>query len=297
MPNPNKRFKVSADDLFLGQRGKIKAISVAKQCGLDGVSLDMGSINDGVEAKNLLKDPEVRKQFLEEAKKDGIEIACMGFFGMYAHVYPELGKALETTQDWVETMANMHTKLGMLPLAYKSDPRPAQPAKDGQPAKEAQPGKNGCLKDNPQVWKATVEILKKVAPRAEQLGVVMGVESNLDADGYKRFLDDVGSPAVKVVYNPGRALEDKYDPYADIRALGKDRICIVHLEQGSVAPETWEHRLGDGPIDFKKLRAALMEIGWGGWFSIARSRLKGTEKKLPANMTPNAKYVHEIFPE
>ena len=31
----------------------------------------------------------------------------------------------------------------------------------------------------------------------------MGIESNLDGDGYKRFLDDVGSPAVKAFYNPG----------------------------------------------------------------------------------------------
>jgi len=102
---------------------------------------------------------------------------------------------------------------------------------------------------------------------------------------------------VKVFYNPGVGLENKYDVYKDIRDLGKDRICMLHIEQGSVAPETFEHLLGDGLIDFPKLKATLEDIGWAGWLSIARSRKKGRERKVEENFTYNAKFLHDLFNE
>jgi sugar phosphate isomerase/epimerase len=64
-----------------------------------------------------------------------------------------------------------------------------------------------------------------------------------------------------------------------------------------VKPEKFEHLLGDGLIDFKKLRQALLDIDWGGWLQIARSRKKGREKKPIENYTYNAKYLHDMFPE
>jgi L-ribulose-5-phosphate 3-epimerase len=148
-----------------------------------------------------------------------------------------------------------------------------------------------------ELWKQTVEIFKRVAPYAEKHDVILSIESNVDADGYKKFLDAVGSPNVRVFYDPGVGLENKFDVYKDIKDLGNDRVAALRLQQGSVKPETWEHRLGDGLIDFKKLRDTLMEMNWGGWMSIARSRLKGTERKAAPNMLANAEYVHKMFPE
>jgi hypothetical protein len=40
----------------------------------------------------------------------------------------------------------------------------------------------------------------------------------------------------------------------------------------------------------------LLKIGWGGWMTIARSRLKGTTSPV-TNMTANAAYVHGVFKE
>lgn len=270
-----RRFHVAADDLFLLQRQKLKAFAVAANCGLDGIGVDMGGMPGGAELKNALRDPAVRQQFLDESKKTGVQIAFLAFFGMYAHVYADMPIAVAITEEWVDLMEKMNVKLGFLPLMTKG----------------------GTMREpeHADVRKRTIEILRKVAPQAEKAGVVMGVESNLDADGYKRFLDDVGSPAVKVFYNPGVGLENKFDVYKDIRDLGKDRIGALHLEQGSVAPETWEHLLGEGPIDFAKLKAALLDIGWTGWMSIARSRKQGRERKVEENFTANAQFLHDLF--
>jgi hypothetical protein len=37
-------------------------------------------------------------------------------------------------------------------------------------------------------------------------------------------------------------------------------------------------------------------MGWGGWMSIARSRLKGTTSP-DTNMLANQEYLRKIFPE
>jgi sugar phosphate isomerase/epimerase len=276
-PLKNKRFKVAADDLFLNNRRQnLQAFDIAKKAGLDGIQVDMGRMQGGKELVNELRKEEVRQAFLEKSKATGVEIVSLAWFALYAWVYPDLPNPVELAQEWVDTMSKMGVKLGYMPLM----------APNGTLAEPA----------HADVYKRTVEVYKKAAPLAEKAGVILGVESNLDGEGYLRFLDAVGSPNVQAFYNPGRALELKYDAYADIKKIGKARLCALHLEQGSVAPETFERRLGDGLIDFKKLRDAVMEIEWGGWMSIARSRLKGTTS-ADTNMSANGKFVKEIFPE
>jgi sugar phosphate isomerase/epimerase len=273
----NKRYLVAADDLFLLQRQKIKAFSIAQTCKLDGIGVDMGSMNDGKTLANELRKPETQKQFLDESKKTGVDICCLAFYGMYAHVYVDFPVALQITEEWIDLLDKMKVKTGFMPLMTK----------------------DGTLKEpeHADMRKRTVELLKKVAPQAEKAGVTLGFESNLDGDGYKRFLDEVNSSAVKAFYNPGVGLENKYDVYKDIRDLGKDRLCMLHIEQGSVAPETFEHLLGDGLIDFPKLKAVLDDIKYAGWMCIARSRKKDRTSKVEENFTYNAKFLHDLFKE
>ena len=274
-PSKNKRFKVAGDDLFLdNRRQNLQAFERAQKAGLDGVSVDMGRMPGGKELINNLSKPEVREQFLAESRKTGVEIACLAWFAFYApRPYFDLPIFPQLLNDWVETLAAMNVKVGFMPLVAADT----------------------TLKDDGNFKKA-VDHFKKIAPAAEKAGVVLGVESTVNAERYKQFLDAVGSPAVQAFYNPGVGLEHKLDVYADIKSLGKERVCALHLEQGSVPPEDFERRLGDGLIDFKKLREVLLEIDWGGWMTIARSRLKGTTSGH-TNMTANAKFLHEMFPE
>lgn len=274
-PAAEKRFKVAGDDLFLNnRRQKLEAFQIAQRCGLDGVSVDMGRMPGGKELINDLRHPEMREQFMKESQRTGVEIASLAWFALYApRPYFELPIFPDMLNEWVETLAGMNVKLGFMPLVVEE-----------------------TTLSNPDNAKRAAELFKHIAPAAEKAKVVLGVESNVDADGYKRFLDTVGSPAVRAFYNPGVGLENKFDVYADLRALGKERVCALHLEQGSVPPDDFERRLGDGLIDFKKLRTTLMEMDWSGWMSIARSRLKGTTS-ADTNMTANAKFVHEVFPE
>ncbi|HEX3359072.1 MAG TPA: TIM barrel protein [Tepidisphaeraceae bacterium] len=274
----NKRFKVAGDDEFLNNyRQDLKEFPFAKTAGLDGIVLDMGHMPGGKVLQNHLVDPAVREKFLAKSRETGVEICCLGFLAMYAWVVPHVPDIDAITHNWVDTMVQMGVKLGFMPL-LTPDSTLAEPS-------------------HASLVNETVALFKRVAPYAEKNGVILSIESNVDADGYKKFLDAVGSPAVQVFYDPGVGLENKFDVYKDIKDLGNDRVCALRLQQGSVKPETWEHRLGDGLIDFPKLRETLMEMNWGGWMSIARSRLKGTERKAAPNMLANAAYLHKMFPE
>src|SRR5436190_8540330 len=56
-----QRYKVAACDWMLLKRQKLGALQLAKDCGLDGVEVDMGSLGQREDMDNHLRDPGVRQ--------------------------------------------------------------------------------------------------------------------------------------------------------------------------------------------------------------------------------------------
>jgi L-ribulose-5-phosphate 3-epimerase len=130
-----------------------------------------------------------------------------------------------------------------------------------------------------------VRRLKAVAPKAEKAGVCLGIESWLSAEQHLEILERVGSPAVKVYYDVCNSNDMGYDIYREIRKLGS-RICEFHLkENGSL--------LGQGKVDFKRVRAAIDAIGYAGWVQIEGAVPPGM--KIPEACAANCKYLRSIF--
>ena len=90
---------------------------------------------------------------------------------------------------------------------------------------------------------------------------MLGIESYLNADEHIRILDAVDSPAVQVYYDVANMNQMGYDIYREIRQLGRDRICQIHCKENG-------YLLGQGKIDFQKVKEAIDEIGWQGWLVI-----------------------------
>ena len=85
------------------------------------------------------------------------------------------------------------------------------------------------------------------------------------------IIDRVGSPAVKVYYDVANSNKMGYDIYSEIRWLGKKgQICEVHMKENGAL-------LGKGKVDFRKVRAALGDIGYSGWMQIESAVPKGAE--------------------
>ena len=129
--------------------------------------------------------------------------------------------------------------------------------------------------------------LKKIAPQAEKAGVVLGVESRLNAEDHMRIVEEVASPAVQVYYDVANMNQQVYDIYKEIRQLGKDRICQFHMKENGFL-------LGQGRIDFPRVKEAIDEIGYEGWLIIESATVR--DKSLVECYQHNQKYLRSIFP-
>src|SRR5262245_53357740 len=118
----NQRYKVAACDWMMLKRQKLGAIQLAKDCGMDGVEVDMGSLwSTGADMKNDLLKEEVREQFLDTSRKLGVQICSLAMSAFYAQPYAEHPKADEYTVDMIGLMPKLGVKVGFLPLGVRGD--------------------------------------------------------------------------------------------------------------------------------------------------------------------------------
>ncbi len=254
----SRGFKIGACDWSLGKRGDPTALDVAKIIGLDGVQIDFGTTANHMR----LRTPEHQRAYAEAMQRTGLKVSSMAL-----------------------------CELNDVPL--KSDPRAAMWLDQcldvchtmGLPVVLVAAFGNGDL-DMSRTAEIDhfVKALRDVAPRAEKLGVTLGLENYLSADDNLKILDRVASPQVKVYYDVGNSTDKGRDVAKEIRALGK-LICEFHAKDGP-------YMLGKGRIDFRKVRAAMDDTGYSGWIQIEAAQPHG----LIADYTTDTKYLRGVFP-
>jgi len=256
---PAKRwFKIGACEWNLN-RSDPSSLAIAKEIGLDGVQINMGSVGNDMH----LRKPEVQKAYLDAAKRTGLGIGSL---------------ALGETNS--------------IPL--KSDPRAAAWLAESIGVCKAMKipivmpacfGNGELDMANSAEIDHLVKVLKDVAPQAEKQGIVIGLESYLSAEDNLTILDRVGSPALQVYYDVGNSTDKGRDVLKEIPLLGK-RICEIHFKDGGFM-------LGRGRIDFKKVRKALDQIEYSGWIQIEAAAPHGVYQDYAAHY----KFLRGIFPE
>jgi sugar phosphate isomerase/epimerase len=263
-----QRYKIAVCDWMILKRQKLGAFQLTKDIGADGVEVDMGSLGlhdtfDSVITTNAA----VRQQFLDKARELNLEISSLAMSGFYAQSFAERPTVPRMTQDCIDTMKAMNVKVAFLPLGVRSD-----------------------LVKHPELRPKVVAQLKIIGAQAEKAGVIIGVETELDADAQIKLLDDVGSPAIKIYYNFSNALQNNHDLIKELVTLGKDRICQIHCtDQDGV----W---LQDDPkINMPKVKETLDNMGWSGWLVIERSRKASDSRNVKGNFGANTAYLKSIF--
>jgi len=255
-----RRFKIGACDWSVRQRQSPEAFPVAKEIGLDG--LEVSFSEPGLD--NDLRDEKVRKQYLGLSEKHGIEIASLAMGILNRVPYAEDPRTEKWVADVVEVMPKLGVKICLLAFFGKGNI-------NGERAKQDE----------------VIRRLKKIAPQAEKAGVVLGVESRLNAEDHMRIVEEVASPAVQVYYDVANMNQQGYDIYKEIRQLGKDRICQFHMKENGFL-------LGQGRIDFPRVKEAIDEIGYEGWLIIESATVR--DKSLVECYQHNQKYLRSIFP-
>ena len=262
-----QRYRISVCDWMLLKRQKLGAFALAHEIGANGVEVDMGGLGDRPTFDNALGDAGVRRQFLEKARELGLGVSSLAMSGFYAQSFAERPGVERMVQDCLDTMVAMGVKIAFLPLGVQGD-----------------------LVKRPELRPAIVARLKSVARRAEAAGVVVGIETALDARGEAALLDEVGSPAVRSYFNFANALQNGRDLDAEIRTLGKDRICQIHCtdEDG-----VWLQN--NSRLDLPAVKATLDAIGWSGWLVVERSRDAKDPRNVRKNFGANVAHLKTIF--
>jgi L-ribulose-5-phosphate 3-epimerase len=254
-----RKYKLGACDWSIGKMAQPSALDLAKQIGLDGVQVSLGSASDDMK----LRKPEVQQQYKEAVKRTGLEIGSLAIGELNSIPY----KKDPRTEAWVSDSVGVMQALGckVVLLAFFG---------------------NGDLVDDKAGTAEVILRLKKAAPKAEQAGVILGLESWLSAEDTMRIMEGVGSPAVKMYYDVCNSTDRGYDICKEIRWLGKKNICEFHLkENGSL--------LGQGKVNLERVREAIDDIGYEGWMQIEGA--VPSKADLVQSYVANQKYVRELF--
>jgi sugar phosphate isomerase/epimerase len=228
-----RRYKIGACDWSIGKMDDPGAFELARQIGLDGVQVSLGTVANDMQ----LRQPEVQVRFKEAAKAAGLEVASLAIGELNNIPYKSDPRTISWVSDCIDVCQALGVRVVLLAFFGNDD-----------------------LRDDKAGIDEVVRRLKVVAPKAEKAGVFLGIESWLNADQHLEILDRVGSSAVRVYYDVCNSNDRGYNIYKEIRQLGK-RICEFHAkENGSL--------LGQGNVDFKRVREAMDEIGYTGWIQI-----------------------------
>ncbi len=252
-----KGFLIGACDWNLGKMADTGSFAVAKQIGLDGVQVSLGTAKNDMH----LRKPEVQKAFLQAAEKNKVKIASLAIGELNNVPYKSEPRTEQWVSDSVDVCKAMKVKVVLLAFFGKGD-----------------------LRDDPKGVDVVVERLKKVAAKAQDKGVILGIESWLSAEDSMAIIKRVGSPAVQVYYDVGNSHVRGYDIYKEIRYLGK-HICEFHAKD-------YKNLFGKGKIDFPKVRKAMDEIGYRGWIQIEGATPLG----MIESYKQDAQYLRSIFP-
>ena len=250
-------FKIGICDWDLHATGDPKSFALAKELGLDGVEVSYNP-----EGEFSLSQTKNRELFLETAEKESVVISSLAM-GILNNV--PLSTA-EPTEGWVadciDAMAAMKVKNVL--LAFFG---------------------NGDIKDNVEDRNKAIEKLKRLALKAEQKKVVLGVESYLNAKEHLDMLQKIGNDSVKIYYDLQNMRTKEYPIYDDMEQLLKEKaICQLHCKE-------YDARLGQGKIDFLKVRNLVEKYDYQDWLVI-ESSVTGDWKESHKS---NVAYLRKTF--
>ena len=233
-------------DWTIEKPGDPAALGLAASLGLEGVQVSLVPKGESL----ALLDKGLREAYLAAARKSGASIAsfCVGELnGVPLKSDP---RAERWVEEGIEVAAAMKVGIILVPFFGKAD-----------------------LKGDPAGTAAGIAALKRLAPKAENSGVVLALETTLSAEDNLRIINAVGSPAVSVYYDVGNSQEAGFDIGREIRLLG-GRISEFH------AKDT-KDLFGRGSVDFKAVRAAMKDIGYSGWLVLEEVKLPlGLDKSI-----------------
>jgi L-ribulose-5-phosphate 3-epimerase len=238
--------------------GKPEAVGVAAKLGLAGVQVTLGRSTDG---KTLpLEDPAVQSAWRTASQETGVPLNSTYLDMLHADCLKDNPNAPMWVRKGIEITKRLDTRVLMLVFFGKCQ-----------------------VLQRPELDR-TISLLKELAPEAERAGVILGFENTSSAADNRYAIDQVKSGAFKIWYDVGNSTYNGYDVPAEIRALGRDRICMFHIKDKGY--------LGEGQVKIPEILRAINDIDFDGCANLETTSPSGD---VEADTRRNLEYLHGLM--
>ena len=254
------QLRIGVTDWNLKLTANPDSVPLAARLGFDGVQMSFGQ--KLIDGRMPADDPAVIARYLKLSAENRIPIdgTCVDMLHINGLKNDKL--AVRWASDSIRLTAALRTLVLLLPFF-------------GAKALKTEEERN-----------YVGDVLRELAPDAEKAGVILGLEDENSAEENVRMMDRSRAVNVLVYYDAGNSTNiGGFDVVKEIRWLGKDRICQIHLKDKPVY-------LGDGTIPFAQVLQAVRDIGFTGFANLETGSRPGA---LEEDMRRNLGYVRELL--
>ena len=244
------KIPIGITDWNLRLSANPEAIPLAARLGFDGIQISCG--RRLVDDKMPLDNPEVIARCLALSRQHKIPLISTCADRLHDNGLKSDPLAVRWVRDSIRLTHSVGTHVLLLPFFGK------------------------WALENRQEMEYTADALRDLAPEAEKADVILGLENTISAEDNVRIMDRARSKNVLVYYDVGNSTNSGFDVVKEIRWLGKQRLCQIHLKDNP-------NYLGQGKIQFVPIMAALREIGYNGYAVLE------TDSKSPATLEGDMK--------
>lgn len=268
-------------DWNLGPMCDPDKIALAREAHLEGIQVSVGSGPDYIP----FRDAEFRRKYIDLGREHSITFHSVAIGILNSYPLATEPQSAVFVIDAIEAAAALGAGNILLAFFGRGDLRARDEENNLIDEKE---GNFSSYRLKEEAVTRVVEALIQIVPRAEDAGVIVGLENTITAKQTLQIIDRVGSDMVQVYYDVGNSWGNGYDVPGEIRMLGNDRICEVHLKD-------WQTSLlgsPEGMVDMKACAAALDDIGFNKWLVLETS---GRRDRFLEDTQANVAFAKETF--
>src|SRR5215472_9781063 len=254
-----QKLRIGVTDWNLKAGADPDAVSLAAQFGFDGLQVSFGRklVDDKMPGDN----PEIVARYLRLSKQYKIPIDGMCVDRLHVNGLKSDGMAAKWVVDSIRLTKALNAKVLLLPFFGR------------------------WALQNKDEMDHVGDVLRELAQEAEKAGVILGLEDTISAEDNVRIMDRSRSASTRVYYDVGNSTKAGFDVVKEIRWLGKDRICQIHLKDNP-------HYMGEGTIPFPEVMKAIRDIGFTGYANLETDTLPGST--VEADMRRNLAFVRKL---
>ena len=235
------------------------AVALAKKVGLAGVQVTLGRPKTG-ESTMPLESRELQNAWVAASKQHGIPLNSTYIDVLHQDCLKDSNAAMTSVRKGIGVTKNLGAPVLMMVFFGKCQ-----------------------VLQRPELDRV-VGLSKELAAEAEKAGVILGFENTSSGEDNRYAVDKVNSTAFKCWYDIGNSTYNGFDVPAEIRMLGRDRICMFHIKDKGY--------LGEGKVDVAGALKAIRDIRFDGYGNLETGSPSGD---VEADARRNFAYASKLL--